>query len=287
MSKPRAVSFEAAFFLQPVRLGMIIFPEILYMLKLGLICFSCFLISNLSAQDVDYKKGIITVDGKEYAKVEVEKQNFGLTKSFELFSMSGKKLIIAVVATEFEQDKNDNSYLFYRFTFLTSNQVGIFKLSSLGQEKSFAKLIGKSGIIISDTTNDERVREFIASKSASPRIAIDYSLVSRNKAWPLSLKADKNIEQDSKIIGNFKTTGFYNGQDYYEIMLPSGVVIAKLSFTGGNNAQNMELFTAKDNLKRVVLMPEKDKIIIADVSIDKNQFMLKRVVKWLVDNQYL
>ncbi len=246
-----------------------------------------FIFCSACAQDVDYKKGIITVDGKEYARVEVEKQNFGLTKSFELFSMSGKKLIIAVVATEFDQDKNDNSYLFYRFTFLTSNQVGIFKLSSLGQEKSFAKLIGKSGIIVNDTTSDDKVKEFIASKGASPRIAVDYSLVPRNKAWPLSIKSDKNIYQDDKIIGNFKTTGFYNGQDYYEIMLPSGVTIAKLSFAGGNNAQNMEMFTAKDNLKRVVPMIDKDKIIVGDASIDKNQFMLKRVVKWLVDNQYL
>ena len=34
-------------------------------------------------------------------------------------------------------------------------------------------------------------------------------------------------------------------------------------------------------------MPEKDKIIVADTSIDKNQFMLKRVAKWLIDYQYL
>src|SRR5689334_20753634 len=90
------------------------------------------------AQDVDYKKGMIIVDGKDYAKIEVKKENFGLTKSFEVFTLSGKKIIIAVIATEFEQDPNDNSYLFYRLTFTTANQVGIFKVSSLGPEKSFA-----------------------------------------------------------------------------------------------------------------------------------------------------
>lgn len=230
---------------------------------------------------------MIKVDGNDYARLEVQKQNFGLTKSFEVYSLSGKKLIIAVVATEFEQDKRDNSYLFYRLTFLTSNQVGIFKVAALGQEKSFAKLIGGSGIMVKDTTNDDRVKEFIAAKGASPRIAIDYSLVPRDRAWPFSIKADKTIEQNSKIIGSFNPTGSYNDQDYYEFKLPSGVVIAKISFTGGNNAQNMEVFTAKDNLKRVVPMPTKDRIIVADASIDKNQFMLKRVVKWLIDNQYL
>jgi hypothetical protein len=242
---------------------------------------------NIQAQDVDYKKGMIQVDGKDYAKLEVNKQNFGLTKTFDVFSISGEKIIIAVPATEFESDKNDNSYLFYRLTFLTANQVGIFKVASLGQEKSFAKLIGTSGILINDKADENKVKQFIASKGASPSIAVNYTLVARNKAWPITIQQDKNIEQNSKIIGNFKPTGTVNGADYYEFALPSGVVVAKVSFTGGNNAQNMELFTAKDNLKRTVPIPQQDKILAADVSLDKNLFTLRRVVKWLVDNQYL
>jgi hypothetical protein len=242
---------------------------------------------NVQAQDVDYKKGMIQVDGKDYAKLEVNKQNFGLTKTFDVFSISGEKLIIAVPATEFESDKNDNSYLFYRLTFLTANQVGIFKVASLGQEKSFAKLIGTSGILINDKADENKVKQFIAAKGASPSIAVNYTLVARNKAWPITIQQDKNIEQNSKIIGNFKPMGTVNGTDYYEFALPSGVVVAKVSFTGGNNAQNMELFTAKDNLKRTVPIPQQDKILAADVSLDKNLFTLRRVVKWLVDNQYL
>ncbi|MFT3981149.1 MAG: hypothetical protein QM687_11810 [Ferruginibacter sp.] len=240
-----------------------------------------------NAQDVDYKKGIITVDGKELAKLEVKKENFGLTKSFQVFSMSGKKLIIAAVATEFEQDKTDNTYLFYRLTFLTSNQVGIFKVASLGQEKSFAKLIGNSGIIKGDSTDDNSVKEFIALKGASPRIATDYSTVNRNKAWPIELKEDKTITQDGKVIGSFKSTGSYNGMDQYEFLLPSTVVIAKVSFTGGNNAQNFEVFTAKDSQKRVISIASNDKVIAAAVNVDKNWITLKKVIKWLVDNQYL
>jgi hypothetical protein len=239
------------------------------------------------AQKVDFKNGVITVDGKDWAKMTIQKQNFGLTKSFEIFSMSGEKMIIAVPATEFEQDKSDNSVMFYRLTFLTSDQIGIFKLASLSQEKSFLKLIGTSGIVVDGKTDDQKVKEFIAMKGASPRIAVDYTTVPRDPKWPLRLKADKTIEQQSRIIGSFKNTGFRNEQDYYEFMLPSGVIIAKLNFTGGNNAQNFELFTAKDNLKRIVPIPTKDKIIAADTSIDKNQFSLQRIAKWLVDNQYL
>jgi len=237
---------------------------------------------------VDYKKGMIQVDGKDYARIEVKKQNFGLTKSFEVFSLSGKKIIIAVVATEFEQEKNDNSYLPYRFTFLTANQVGIFKISSLSQEKSFAKLIGNSGILVNDSTDDNKVKEFIASKSITPRIAIDYTTVSRTKSiWPVELHADKTITQSNTIIGTFKPTGQNNGADQYDFMFPSGIIIAKVSFTGGNNVQNFEVFTLKDNLRRVVPIPTKETIKWGDASIDKNQFGLQRITKWLVDNNYL
>lgn len=242
---------------------------------------------RLIAQDVEYKKGMIIVDGNDYAKVDVKKQNFGLTKSFEVFNLAGQKIIIGAVATEFQQDKNDNSYLFYRLTFLTADQVGIFKIPSLNQEKGFAKLIGNSGILTKDTVNPDRVKEFIAAKSATPSIAVNYTPVARNRAWPVTVNKDQTIEQDGKTIGNFKPTGSSGSIDYYEFTLPSGVIIAKVSFTGGNNAQNMEIFTAKDNYKRVVPIPQNEKIIIADASIDKNQFTLKRIAKWLVDNQYL
>jgi hypothetical protein len=248
-----------------------------------------FLISAFAsvAQDVDYKKGMIKVDGEDYAKLDVKKQNFGLTKSFEVFSLSGTKIIIAVVATEFEQDKHDNSFLYYRLSFLTANQVGIFKIPALGQEKGFAKLIGNSGILVKDSVNLSKLTEFIASKSVTPQIAVDYTIVYRDKAWPISILKDKNIEQNQKIIGNFKPIRSAGGQDFYEIRLPTGVVVAGLNFTGGNNAQNFELWTAKDNYKRVVPIPQKDKILAADASIDPNLLSLKRIVKWLVDNQYL
>ncbi len=257
-------------------------------MKKGLLSFLLSLgILVMLAQDVDYKKGMIQVDGKDYARVEVEKHNFGLTRSFEVFNLAGEKIIIAAVATEFETDKSDNSNLYYRLTFLTSNQIGIFKISALGQEKSFAKLIGKSGILINDKTDDNKVKEFIAAKGASPVMAVDYTTVSRNKMWPIDLNEDKTIVQDSKTIGSFKPTVSYKEADNYEILLPSGVVIAKISFTGGNNAQNFELYTAKDNYKRLVLIPQENKIIAASAGSDKNHFTLKRIVKWLVENQYL
>lgn len=246
-----------------------------------------FMATLLHAQKVDFKNGMITVDGKDWAKMTIQKQNFGLTKSFEVFSLAGEKIIIAAPATEFEQDKNDNSVMFYRVTFLTSNQIGFFKISSLGQEKSFLKLIGGSGILVDDKTIDANVKEFIAMKGASPTMAVDYTQVARNRAWPVRLQEDKNFEQDGKIIGSFVARGTMNNLDHYEFQLPSGIVIAKVSFAGGNNAQNFECFTSKDNQKRVVLIPQENKILAASASIDKNQMTIQRIGKWLVENRYL
>jgi hypothetical protein len=257
------------------------------MRKYLLIAVISFCVSQVEAQKVEFKNGIIQVDGKDLAKMTVEKRNFGLTKLFTVFSLSGEKLIIAAPATEFETDKSDNTILYYRLTFLTSNQVGIFKVSAMGQEKSFVKMLGTSGIIINDKTDDDKVKEFIAMRGASPVIAVDYTVVSRDRIWPVRLQEDHNIEQESKIIGSFKPKGSFNEMDNYEFALPSGVLIAKVAFAGGNNAQNFELFTSKDNQKRVVPIPQKDKILAASAGIDKNQFTLNRIAKWLVDNQYL
>ncbi|MCJ8153561.1 hypothetical protein MKJ01_07260 [Chryseobacterium sp. SSA4.19] len=239
----------------------------------------------LSAQKVDYKSNIISVDGNKIGKVEVQKQNFGLTKNFNLYSMNGEKLVIAVLSTEFEGDKNDNTTMYYRFTFLPTNQVGIFKLSTLGMEKGFVNLIGKGGVVDGNTLNEAKVTELIASKGVSPRAAVNYTLVSRNKNWPIELKQDKSIEQGEKI-GFFMSTGNRGGQDSYEFFVPSGVLVAKVSFAGGNNAQNFELFSAKDNVRKVVAIPQKDKM--GSIStVDPNSLTLKRIAVWLVENGYL
>ncbi|WP_207494495.1 hypothetical protein [Aridibaculum aurantiacum] len=257
------------------------------MKKLYTFLLMCLLVSAGYAQKVDFKNGIIKVDGNDWAKMTVLKTNFGLTKTFEVFSLSGEKLIIAAPATEFEADKSDNSMMYYRLTFLTSNQVGIFRLAALSQEKSFLKLITSDNILEGNVTSDSKVKELIAMRGASPTIAVDYTLVRRDKIWPVDLKQDRTIEQEGKIIGNFVPKGGNDQVSYYEFKIPSGVLVARVSFTGGNNAQNFELFTAKDNLKRVIPLPQNQKILAASADIDQYQFTVKRIAKWLVDNSYL
>lgn len=253
---------------------------------LSLAAVTCLSITLL-AQKVDYKKNVINVNGKDIAKVDVQKENLGLTKNFNLYSMKGEKLVIAVLSTEFQNDKNDNMSMFYRFTFVPTNQVGIFKLPSLSMEKGFANIIGKAGIIEGNTLNAEKVSDFIATRGVSPRTAVNYTLVQRNKFGPVELKEDKTIHQGGEEIGFFNPT--FSGQEMssYEFFIPGGILVAKVSFSGGNNAQNFELFTASDNVRKIVPIPQKEQVNYHQSVIDPNALTLKRITAWLVEHKYL
>jgi hypothetical protein len=244
-------------------------------------------IGQAQAQKVDYKNNIVNVDGKDIVKINTISQNFGLTKNFEVFSLSGKKLIIATLAEDFVLPSNDNSFFYYRLTFLTADQVGIFAVNKLGAEKSFAKLIGSANIITNDELDAPLVREFIASKSKNPRIAADYTLVNRSTIYPIVLNEDKTIMQEKKMVGRFKDITAKANSDSYEFSLPNGLTVVKVSFTGGNNAQNFEVYTVKDNFKRVVPLPTNEKVILASTPADRNEIALGRILKWMVFNRYL
>ena len=45
------------------------------------------------------------MDEKEWAKMMVARQNFALTKTFEVYALSGEKIIVAAPAPGFEKDK--------------------------------------------------------------------------------------------------------------------------------------------------------------------------------------
>ena len=260
------------------------------MKKILFILFTIALAYPLSAQKGDYKDGSITVDGDEVATMTKTKdtENLGLTSTFEVFSPGGEKLIIGAYAGEFEQDPNDNTNHYYRISFLTVDLVGIFTVSKLGTEKSFGKLLAKSGIFTEEGLDAAMVKEFIAKKGKTPKVAVDYSIVGRSKSWPIELNEDKTIEQQSKTIGSFKdVTVEGKGVDTYEFYLPSGVKIATVNFAGGNNAQNCTMHTMKDNSTRTVSIATSETITMSASSIDRNQWVLKRIIDWLVANEYM
>jgi hypothetical protein len=61
---------------------------------------------RLMAQKVDYKSGVLNVDGKDIANITKikDKGSFGLTSTYELSSIAGVKLIIVALATDYTPD---------------------------------------------------------------------------------------------------------------------------------------------------------------------------------------
>jgi hypothetical protein len=243
----------------------------------------------LVAQKVDYKSGLIQVDGKDLAKVVriKNKENFGLTSTFELLSLSDEKLIIAVPATDFVPQWNDNTVSYFRFTFLTTNQLGIFSLGKLSGEKSFAKLIGESGIVADGKLDPAKVNEMIALKGKNPRTVTNYHLVSRNHTFPISLKDNHVVCQGITAIGKFADVSRTTDEDTYEFSLPEGLVVAKVSFRGGNNATKFIITTMKDGRTLPYTIDTDKKYTTVLSSVDRNEPTLLRVAKWLTDGDYL
>ena len=257
------------------------------MKRLVILLMAVFTIGPAVAQKIDYKNNVISVDGKDIAKVVRIKQNFGLTSNFELYSLLGKKLITAEVATDFVPPNDDNTFFYYRFTFLTAGQEAIFQINKLGAEKSFVKLMGGSNIFANDDVDPALLKDFVARKSVNPPVAPDYTRVTRTYIAPIILNEDQTISQDKQLIGRFKDISSDSNVDSYQISLPNGVEVAIINFTGKNNAQNFDVYTPIDNKHRAVPLHTADHVIAASTPADRNQIALGRILNWLVENGYL
>lgn len=252
---------------------------------LSLIC------SFIMAQKSEYKDGIISEDGKAIAKVLKTKNeaSLGLTSDYEIQNMEGKTMIIAVLADDYPEDPNDNMSYVFKFSFVSLDKIGFFKVGKLNTEKSIGKLIAGAGIIKDGAIDKDAAFNFIAKKGKTPPVKTnDYLLVNRDRSWPITLKEGKIIEQQSKQIGTWNdVTPTGSNVDYYEIALPGGLKVAEVNFTGGNNAKSASILTLKDGKKHTPDIAIDDNIKVLLSAIDRNQKALERIVKWMVQNQYL
>ncbi|WP_316768713.1 hypothetical protein [Pedobacter frigiditerrae] len=243
------------------------------------------------AQKIDYKSNIISVDGKEMAKVVKikDKESFGLTSTFELQSLTGDKLVIAVVATDFVPDGNNTRDMYYQFTFLTTGQTGIFSLGKLSAEKNFVKLVGEGGIVVDGKLDPARVSELMAKKGRNPKVAIVYDLVQRSRMTIVLIKDQtREIDQDNKIIGTFKKESSIAGTDTYRFKLPTGLVVATAKFTGGNSATNFVVSTNRDaQSQRVPMRTGYGKMDAMSEGVEPNRYALEFIARWLASNNYL
>ncbi len=245
---------------------------------------------TLQAQKASYKDNQILIDDQPIASIKSmdSKGTMGMVNDFEIYNMKNELMIVAAYASEYPENKDDNMSYYYKLSFVGLDKEGYFKLSKLGTAKSLAKLIGNGGIIKNDSLDNDALFIFIARNGkAAPAAKVEYVLVQRDRSWPLDFREPGNIEQQSKMIGNYRdVTPNGSNVDYYEISLPSGLMVAKVNFKEGNDSQVCEITTLKDNLKRAVPTPSKERNVKVLMG-DRNLEVVKRIVKWLVDNRYL
>ena len=245
---------------------------------------------TLQAQKAGYKDNKILIDDKAIATIKSmdSKGTMGMVNDFEIYNMQNELLIVAAYASEFPENQNDNMSYYYKLSFVGLDKEGYFKLSKLGTEKSLAKLIGNGGIIKNDKLDNDALFTFIARNGKTPPAAkVEYVLVQRDRSWPLDFREPGNIEQQSKLIGNYRdVTPKGSNVDYYEFSLPGGLMVAKVNFKEGNDSQVCEITTMKDNVKRAVPTPSQERNVKVLMG-DRNLEVVKRITKWLVDNRYL
>jgi hypothetical protein len=247
-------------------------------------------IITIQAQKASYKNDQILIDDQPIASIRSmdSKGTMGMVNDFEIYNMQNQLLIVAAYDSEYPENKNDNMSYHYKISFVGLDKVGYFKLSKLGTAKSLAKLIGNGGIIKNDTIDNDALFTFIAKNGkTAPAPKIEYVMVQRDRSWPLDFREPGTIEQQSKLIGNYRdVTPNGSNVDYYELSLPGGLIVAKVNFKEGNDSQVCEITTMKDNLKRAVPTPSKERNVKVLMG-DRNLEVIKRISKWLVDNRYL
>ncbi len=245
---------------------------------------------TLHAQKTTYKNNQILIDDQPVATIKSleSKGSLGMVHDFEVYNMANELLIVAAYASDLPENPNDNMSYYYKLTFVGLDKDGIFSLSKLGAEKSLAKLVGNGGIIKDGKLDQDALFKFIARNGKTPPAArVEYMLVERDRSWPLEFREPGNIEQQGKLIANYRdVTPKGSNVDYYEFSLPGGLKVARVNFKDGNDAQVCEVTTMKDNMTRAVPTPSQDRNVKVLMG-DRNLEVIKRITKWLVDNRYL
>jgi len=244
-------------------------------------------VTSAFAQKVDYKSGVLSVDGQQVGTVTKTKDagSFGLTSTYEFFANDGKRLINAAVTGTFKSATRDDGNLYYQIEFMPLHQTAVFNFGSFGTEKEFAKLVGQSGIIKGNELDEDKVKELITYKAKKPKF--EYEIVHRPMNMNVFIRGDQ-VRHGMELIGTFADKTRDPKLDTYEFMIPNGTVIATATFTGGNGAQKCTMTTYKDQTRQTVwLKGGHGEMFAKSIDVDRNSDSLKEMAEWLVKNHYL
>ncbi len=243
--------------------------------------------STLSAQKVDYKEGLVSVDKQPVARITGTKNAAlaSLVKDYAVTNLEGKQLFTAIYSDLIPEDPNDNLSFYFEFRFEGLETPAYLPVSKLGGDKTIANHIGNFGLVKNQELDLYAVRALILKKGKTPPYRLKYTMVTRNRQFPIEIREAGQISQASTVVGLFKDQGTQSGLDTYAFQVPDGTTIAIATFAGGNNASNVKIKTLLDNVDHNISTAGDPIQQIA--AIDRNYFIVKKIAKWLVDSGYL
>lgn len=253
------------------------------MISLGLLLAAA---TGLQAQKVEYKEGLVSVDKQPVARISGVKNQamMGLVKDYTATSLDGDTLFTAVYSDRIPESPDDNTIYYFEFRFRGLETPAYLPVSKLGGDKTIANHIGNFGLVKEQALDLNAVRALIQKKGKTPPYRLNYTMVARNRQFPVEIREAGKLSQASVQIGAFKDQGTQSGMDVYAFLLPDGTLIATASFAGGNRAASIRVQTLRDNLIHDISGGEP---VTQVAAIDRNYFTVKRIAQWLVERNYL
>ncbi len=112
-------------------------------------------------------------------------------------------------------------------------------------------------------------------------------LIPRDNKAAITLKRSGDIQQGETTIGKIRDMGATNdGMEHYEVLLPGGQQLARISFSNPVDEFEFTVETTADGLWHS-LRRELPGTMRAEAGSDRNAEGLKRVIPWLIEKGYL
>ena len=115
--------------------------------------------------EVDKDSGLITVDGRSYAKLIKENApgQLGINKNFTIANLAGDELLYFVFTQEPERNRygyeTGKTLTYYTLNFINSGGIG--KRNGTMRAKGAAKLVVKNKLIIDNQINPTAEKKFL------------------------------------------------------------------------------------------------------------------------------
>ncbi|MFK7972888.1 MAG: hypothetical protein AB8F95_21130 [Bacteroidia bacterium] len=239
----------------------------------SLLLFLIIIASGLFSQKVQYKKGVILVDGVEWAKMK-KKGNLLTGRTFILKTIDGTEVAIAK-----EQTNRTDKEVYFNVVLKDPYCKVAFHADGLSAGGSLAKAFVEMHVIVDGKPslggNHIFCMMFGDDGSNKTIVKVDYALASRDMDMPIFV-GQRDIMQGGIKIGSFVAKKRMEGSDLIRTVsffLPSGARAARVTMKGPDATEAI-IFTDVDKSQ-------------TRIRFNFAQEYMAELAKWLVDTEHM